>query len=551
MTEEIEIEAKFTITDPNQLAALRQAQTLFNRYPLFPAERVIHTDAYFDTTDFYLLRNGQTLRLRRSGSQLLATIKSMGLNAPKGVHTRIEIERPVEDTSLWEDAGALDPLRLPDDVRNALNDGLTPACGLLPICRLEQTRDKRRLAVQRKVRGQIKSRPLAELSIDQVVVLQPTWQTFPLQTGDGQTLVWAAVGEFDELEVELDAAAPRQELKQIAARLREMPGLTPNWQNKLQRGLTLMAAHPLAGEEMTRCHTAELCRSVWRQQLAVMLMNEAGGRFSDDIEYIHDMRVATRRARAAARLYADFFQEKAVAAFVKRLRTTGRLLGAVRDLDVTLARMDAFRDEMAAGEDKGLDSVGEEWRKQRGRAHAALLKWLDSRKYRRFVAQFSVFCQTPGAGVKSFSQKPGKPPRPHQVRHVIPSMLMNRYEAVRAFEAIFEAGEPVPVKTLHALRIECKYLRYHLEFASGLLGAEGVELIEALRQLQERLGLLNDAAVSSEMLAGRASDSAGVGRYRAAQVSALRELSAALPADLAAFLSPETRRKLALALARI
>lgn len=542
---EIEIEAKFLITDPERLAALRQDQVLFKRFPLSTVERVFHIDTYFDTKDFQLLRHGLTLRLRRSGDQLLATAKSIGLNTPKGVHTRMEIERVIEDGALSYDAAAVNPLQLPADVFGALSGALSAGQMLSPICRLDQTRDKRQLTVQRKVREGVKTTPLAELSIDAVTVYQPL-------AGDGaHALEWRAVGEFDELEVELDSAASKQKLKQVAALLHDMAGLTPNWQNKLQRGLAFMGAQPLMGEDAARRHMAELCRSVWRQQLAVMVMNEAGVRLSDDIEYVHDMRVATRRARAAARLYADFFQRKAIRSFGKRLRTTGRLLGAVRDLDVALARMDAHQREGAGEDDDGLRRVGEEWRKRRAQAHSALLEWLDSRKYRRFIAEFADFCQTAGSGVKSFASKRGKAPKSHQVRHVIPSMLMSRYEAVRAFEMIFETGEHVPVETLHALRIECKYLRYHLEFASALLGAEGGELIETLRQLQEHLGQLNDAAVSNVMLADWTPDSAHVERYRAAQTSAIHELSTLLPLDLAAFLSPETRRKFALALARI
>ncbi len=546
MAKEIEIEAKFSITDPNLLTALRQGQALFDHYLLSTVERVIHVDTYFDTTDFHLLRNGQTLRLRRSGDELLATVKSVELSAPKGVHTRKEIERPVESDTLVEDAPAITLSQLPGDVIAGLGDGLAAGRVLSPVCRLEQTRDKRRLTVQRKVRRQVSNTLLAEASIDHVTV----FQSVSAHVDAGQ-LGWRPVGEFDELEIELDAAAPKQELKRIAARLRKMPGLEASWQNKLQRGLMLMAAYPLGGEDAARRHMAELCRSVWRQQLAILLMNEAGVRVSDDIEYVHDMRVATRRARAATRLYADFFQEKAIKSFARRLRTTGRLLGPVRDLDVALARMGDFQGKATHDENDELACVGEEWRRQRKQAHAALLNWLDNRKYRRFIAEFSVFCQTPGAGVKFFAPKPGEPPEPYQVRHVVPSMLMSRYEAVRAFEMIFERNEPVPIETLHALRIECKYLRYHLEFASDLLGREGGELIEALRQLQEHLGQLNDAAVSNTMLADWKNHSTVVERYSALQTDVINGLSAALPMDLAAFLSAATRRKFALALARI
>ena len=47
------------------------------------------------------------------------------------------------------------------------------------------------------------------------------------------------------------------------------------------------------------------------QQMA-LLLNEAGIRFSSDPEYVHDARVAIRRARAAARIYRGYFKPKAI-----------------------------------------------------------------------------------------------------------------------------------------------------------------------------------------------------------------------------------------------
>jgi hypothetical protein len=84
---------------------------------------------------------------------------------------------------------------------------------------------------------------------------------------------------------------------------------------------------------------AEACRMIFREQLTKMLLNEAGVRTSSDIEYVHKMRVATRRARVAERLYRGFFRKKRMRRFAHNLRKTGRLLGAVRDLDVALERL--------------------------------------------------------------------------------------------------------------------------------------------------------------------------------------------------------------------
>lgn len=548
MANDQEIEAKFCVTDPALPASLRRARLLVGKYPLSAAVEVVHVDTYYDTADLRLLRAGQSLRVRTQGNVLVVTMKSIGLKAPRGMHTREEIERPAPDVAA--DAPALLPAQLPAEVADALQESASKDPVFLPICRLHQVRRKR-MVMRTRGRKPSPSDAFAELSLDEVIVLRPA------PDGDG----WLPVARFDELEVELTDDTARDELRTLAGALRDWNGLEANEQNKLQQALlALGAASPgerlgAAPANQACAHMAELCRDVWREQLAVMVVNEAGVRDSDDIEYVHDMRVATRRARAAAQLYADFFarRSKRVRRFVERLRSTGRLLGRVRDMDVALDKLARYGEFLDDDARDGLEDLADLWRARRNRNHAALLEWLDSGDYRRFVRDWNDFCNTPGAAVQPFAPVAGEPPVPHQVRHVIPSMILNRYETIRAFEVLFEGKDEVPVETLHALRIECKYLRYHLEFNAGLLGDDGAELIATLKGLQEHLGDLNDASVSAAMLDGARHkvDSPAIARYHALQEAQLEEMRRRLPGDIALFLGEETRRKLVLALARI
>ena len=60
-----------------------------------------------------------------------------------------------------------------------------------------------------------------------------------------------------------------------------------------------------------------------------MVEHEAGTRSGEDPEALHDMRVATRRMRAAYQLFVPYFDEGAFKPFNKRLKLTGRALGSV------------------------------------------------------------------------------------------------------------------------------------------------------------------------------------------------------------------------------
>jgi CHAD domain-containing protein len=568
MSQDIEIEAKFTIVDQDQLRLFIDGDLLLDHYPLTAIEQVVHVDTYFDTRSFQLLRNGQTLRIRQIGDGWFATAKSIGLVTPKGVHTRTEVERPFTPDAAPGDIAMLTRSQLPTDVSQALQAYLPANEKLWPICRLHQVRDKRLVSVRRNWKNTVSTKPLAELSIDRVTVFRPAraGRLENPSAGEPHThnnefrVEWQRVDEFDELEIELAATAPKRDLKILASQMPTLPGLAANVQNKLQQALTLISEQEPGQVEPDHparlngsVHMAELCRRAWRKQVTDMLLNEAGVRYSDNIEYIHDMRVATRRARAAARLYAQFFRASAVKPFIKQLRATGRLLGAVRDLDVAIARLETFCEDRAPEQCSGLNRLLELWRNRRNTAHVELLHWLDNPRYDKFIKQFAAFCQTPGAGAPTFTAQAGKAPAPHQVRHVIPSMLMSCYETVRAFEVLLDQPQPIPTETLHALRIECKYLRYHLEFTGDLLGAEGAELVERLKQLQDHLGNLNDASVTSAMIsaAGADIDAPDVTEYRSLQKATLDDLRSRLPGDLVDFLGEDTRRKFALALARI
>src|SRR4051812_42557814 len=58
-----------------------------------------------------------------------------------------------------------------------------------------------------------------------------------------------------------------------------------------------------------------------------------------DIEHVHRLRVATRRAAAALKLYGECLPQKSVRWFKKRLRQIRRAAGEARDLDVLIQRL--------------------------------------------------------------------------------------------------------------------------------------------------------------------------------------------------------------------
>jgi CHAD domain-containing protein len=299
----------------------------------------------------------------------------------------------------------------------------------------------------------------------------------------------------------------------------------------------------------------EAGRKIFRFHFARMLQHEPGTRAGSDIEELHDMRVAVRRLRSAFQVFAPYYKARAIRGYVAGLRRTGRALGAVRDLDVFMERAQAYLDALPPERASDLDPLFKVWRAQREKAREAMIDYLDGDRYRDFVEAFRLFLESPGAGVRDSDDIP---PRPTLIRHVAPELIYARWAGVQAFGPLLEGA---PISVLHALRIECKRLRYTLEFFQDVLGPASEEVIAQIVELQDHLGSLNDAdvanAILSDFLFATKNKSTerliapGVVSYLAAKQGELQTLITAFPQVWERCNRPEVRRWLADAVAAL
>ncbi len=239
---------------------------------------------------------------------------------------------------------------------------------------------------------------------------------------------------------------------------------------------------------------AEAGRKVLRYHFAQMLLHEEGTRLGEDIEELHDMRVATRRMRAASEVFGDFFDLRQLKIHLKGLRATGRALGRVRDLDVFMEKAQVYLDDQPFEHRQGLEPLLGAWERERELARAEMVAYLDSPKYQTFKAKFYTFLITPGMGAREVSHNP---PSPQLVREIAPVLIYTRLAAVRAYDTALDSAS---IEQLHALRIEFKKLRYTVEFFREVLGDESKASINDIKVMQDHLGDLNDAQVATEIL---------------------------------------------------
>jgi CHAD domain-containing protein len=434
-------------------------------------------DRYVDTADGALARAGYAARLRITASSTIISVKATNRRSTaRGPFRREELEGPADRTS--------PPRDWPHSAARSLILELGGDAPLVELVTVRQVRRKRELSSPESV---------LEVSLDEVEVV----------------LRSQVVSRFVELEVEL-VRGDEAGLASVGQVLDADPALKASRESKLEAALSAVMDHGPTSEAPTDAGTArpplvvgrtpgvlatdpvaEAGRKVLRFHFARMLAREAGTRTGEDPEELHAMRVATRRMRAAWRVFGDGFRPGRTKSHRARLRETAARLGAVRDLDVLIAGAEAWQAELPATETGGLEPLLAAWRGYREDARVLLIHHLDSDAHARFVESFRVFVQTEGDGAR-----PAEATAPHRVRDTAPSRAWAAYEKVRAYEPVLRWAD---VETLHELRIAAKWLRYTLEFVRETLQPDVELLVPRVVALQDHLGLLHDADVAASM----------------------------------------------------
>lgn len=446
-----------------KVALPESAHRAFLRHPLLKAATGKHTaqlvSVYYDTPELALRKSGVAVRLRRHGRQWLQTVKCAGTSAG-GLSMRPEWEAPY--------AGHFDFSAIDDDAVRA---------------RLERPRVLSRLV------------PVFETSFRRT-----TWSF-----GDVLLMFdrgWIAAGgrrePISELEFEL-AGGDVGRLFDLALKLAEELPLLPAPLSKAERGFLLQRGKPRAPTKAAAlaldrsAPPAEAFRAVAASCMDQMQRNHAGAIDSmgsigsDDPEYIHQLRVGTRRLRAAMRLFAPLISSGGSETALPPLRVMMGLLGRARDFDILLTEIvgpvvAALPDEPRLAALAGIIT---------DRRHAArhqAVSHLTSREFGRLMLRLSH---------QSCAQQQADASEPETAAAFAATRLASLRRKVRKLAAAARPEDPVG---LHALRIGIKRLRYALEFFASLGRKAHSPLISDLAKAQDILGQLNDLANAGSLL---------------------------------------------------
>ncbi len=426
---------------------------------------------YFDTPDFALAAAGISLRVRAVDDGHVQTVKTVGTGS-SGLFSRAEWEAPL-------DSPALAPHHLLSTGLATFNDAALIE-RLAPVFATHVDRTIYRLAGDG---GEWE----VEAALDQ-----------------GEVVAGPHSEAICEVELELRGGPPDR-LFTLARQVLETVPARPLVSTKSERGYRLAAGSlnlPVKGKapplsfDLT---VAEAFQTIARSCLDHLLINERCLLATGDGEAVHQMRVALRRLRSAIKVFRPIVDGAQLADVKDDLRWILANLGPARDSEVFLTEI---IDPVLAQhpDNSGLEALRAYWQDDHVVKLAQASEAVRSHRFSTLALKLGEWVET-GAWLG----RPGEPPR-RKLQAPIASFAMTRL-GKSVGKLLSVAGDSIgrlSPENQHAVRIQCKQVRYAGEFFASLVPRKQMKVFLAeLAELQDVLGRLNDIAVATPKLTGK------------------------------------------------
>ena len=520
-TDHQEVEWQFEGADLERVESWLTERSEDSSITIDPGSKKKLVDTYYDTEDWRLYRAGYALRVRRSGNKTEATMKSLtvaGSKAMGDVYRRREISEPLENGEVETLLEARD--RVGEYLRTLL--GTRSLRTLFEIHTSRQTFDLLLDVVTSDTddsdenwsddngsSGEIVQDALGDIrragsgSASRVGEVALDRSEVPLGTDEAATLTRV------EVEIEASSAADATEapdLESFVEEMKETLDLEPTRVSKYEAGLFASGLTPEGAGSLgpttidDTLSVSEVAFRVLRRQFAAMRAHEAGTRLGEDPEELHDMRVPTRRMRAAIKLFENALPLRA-RWFRGELKWVAGVLGEVRDLDVQIDQLKGMIEQQAEVESReALSEVVNAIEEQRNAARGCLLGALDSERYERFESSFAEMLRRGPAGETASEDLLGAPLAADEpILAAAPGFVSRPYRTWRKAAGRID-GNSHP-EEYHDLRKKGKRLRYALEFVAEVYGEkETGKLVKPLKTLQDYLGRHQDLIIAADLL---------------------------------------------------
>jgi CHAD domain-containing protein len=434
------------------------------------------TAEYYDTDDLRLLKAGITLRRREGGSDegwhlKLPDSAKRTAGRTAGASRRREIRLTLDQGDRdrvdrrRKSGGDPVPAELARLVRAHARDA-----SLRPVARIET---RRRRTTLRDAAGI----SLAEIAVDEVAAQS---------LGAATTL-----SRWNEIEVELTGGRPRL-LRAAAERLRRS-GIRPAGRvAKLERALAVDAPPSVTSafpDGDRRPQAGDVVAAYVSAQAGRLKALDAAVR-RDESDAVHQMRVTTRRLRAALQAFPMVLPKPATTRLRAELRWLGRVLGDARDAEVLDQHFQtALADlpvELVVGPAKAR--VTAYFAPEQAAARKAVLRALDSRRYFRLLDDLDGLLDDPPQTAAATAP----------ADEILPQAVARAYRRTkrrmrRAGLAPVGAAREV---ALHEARKAAKRARYASDATEPVFGKEARRFAKQMKAVQSVLGDHQDAVTA-------------------------------------------------------
>lgn len=450
-----------------------------------PSETVRLETVYYDTPDLRLARWGVSLRHRAGeGWTLKLAPPPSTPGKPSAVLERAELT--FEGRSRKPPDAALDVVRA--YVRRA---------ELVPVARLSTVRHRVRLVDATGAR-------LAEVVDDEVSVR------------DGRRVA----ARFREIEVEVASQAGADStdgiITPLVTKLRGAGAGAPDPTPKHIRALGPRAMEPpeVAPQPLRpNAPARDVIRNALAESVAALLHNDPLVRTGRDPEAVHQSRVATRKLRSNLRTFGPLLDVEWTEPLRSELGWLALSLGAVRDREVLLERLQERATSLPANDSRSAASLLQLLVTEIDELRNQLAVDLESQRYVELLENLVAAAHSP-ATLPDADQPAGT---------LLPALATTPWRRLRS--AVRQLPETPTDPELHRIRILAKRARYAAEAVAPVAGPGADAFAKAVAKLQTVLGEHQDSVTAQAWL--RAAKVTGRRAFVAGELIALEGIAAA------------------------
>jgi CHAD domain-containing protein len=414
---------------------------------------------YFDTDDFRLARAGASLRHRDA----------------EGWTVKLPVAHDSSSLTRAEHHVPGDPSEDPPDAAVDLVRALVRSAPLTPVARLNTVRNRVELRDQ-------DGRRTGELVDDEVSLL------------DGARLA----ARFRELEVELEPSVSSSFVSALIGRLRAAGAGRPDPVPKIVRALGPRAAEPPDLAEPLPLDFASTPEEAVQAAIASgaqrLVANDPAVRLGDDPEGVHQARVATRRLRSDLRTFHSVLDDEWSEPLRDELKWLGGLLGAVRDTDVLLERLEGRVDALPAADVDAAKQLLQLLTDRREHERAELLGAMRSDRYLALLDALVAASRAPRFARGADDDEDDDDDDDLELADFVRKPWRKLKKSVNAL------GDEPSDHELHRVRIRAKRCRYAAEAVAAALGKAPKEFAKRVADLQDVLGEHQDSVVAEAWL---------------------------------------------------